>query len=222
MIRHSKILSLTPVTVDRLKSFSDNIYAFSMTLLITGLHFPEIPDARVPAHLFEALGYDWRHLVIYVISFISISSYWILHHYIYSHIVKSDRGLVWLNVLLLLSVTFLPFPTALMGKYGRHASTALVYGIALSVNYVFLNLLAWYAYSFRRLSSPDLSMTDACILQLKLLFPLSLAIIGTILAQFYTRLSFLLFFAVALANVVPWHYLLEARLFRDQPADQGK
>lgn len=210
-----------PVSVERLRSFSDNIYAFSMTLLITGLKFPDIPEADVPTRLFSELGYDWRHLAIYVITFLGISGYWVLHHHIYSHIEKSDRGLVWLNLLLLLSVTFLPFPTALMGKYGRHASTALIYGIAISLNYTFLNVIAWYACRYKHLTHPNVQALDAFLLQLRLLLPLALAVTGTILAQFYTRLSFLLFFLVTVANILPWQNLLERwlvfRAKREQP-----
>lgn len=199
-----------PVDLNRLRSLGDAIYAFSMTLLVTSLHLPALSQQEAAVHLFRALNADWRHFMAYTISFLIIGSYWMLHHSVYAKVHRVDMAFIWLNVLVLLSVTFLPFPTALMGQYGRHHDTAFVYGAAISLTYLLMNLVAWYA-GRARLLRPGLSDDDFREFRWRLLVPFAFACIGTALSLFYTRLAFVFFDLMALVNLIPWTRMVRNR-----------
>ena len=196
--RDSKVIE-----VERVKTFSDSIFAFAMTLLITRVTLPEIPSGQVEAQLPGVLAHQWRDFTMYAISFISIGGYWVLHHAIFDNIRFADKGMLWVNMLVLLTVVFLPFPTALMAKYGRDHITAAIYGITMSLNYASLLLLSWYAYSDERYLKPEADFYHRRLLQLKLATPLIVALMGTALSFYYVRLSFLFYALVALANNLP-------------------
>lgn len=197
------------VDLSAISAFSDNIYAFSMTILITTLRLPSLSEQTSATELIGALSNDWRFLAIYAVSFLTIGSYWLLHHTIYSYLLKTDRAFIWLNLVLLLAVTFLPFPSALMGKYGRHSDTVFIYGVVISFTYLMINLITWYACANHRLISPELPKKVIRIFQIRVLAPLILAISGTLLALSCVRMAFLFFALMALANSIPWPRILE-------------
>lgn len=192
-----------PSVVDpgSLNDFSNGIFAFAATLLIINITLPPIPpeeaEFRLPTELIEL----WPKITSYIISFISINGYWRLHSFILLHINRVDNGFALLNSLLLLSVTFLPFPTTLMGQYGKLPIIASFYGATLSVNYLFLFLTAFYAHK-HRLGKQELPI-PLKLLKQKLALPLIIAIVGTGFSFFYPRFSFLFYTAVVLTHLIP-------------------
>lgn len=201
--------SLLPLMgLDRLKNLSDGIFAFSMTMLILGIHKPAFPGDITDTELLKQLAAHWHAIVTYIISFLNIGSYWMLHHSVFSNLLYTNRTLVQLNLLFLLTVTFLPYPTALHGEYGRQSAVALVYGITIAVNYAMLFIVAWYAYRHPQFINPEFHLSIKKPLAIRLLLPLALAIIGTTLSFYFTRLSFLFFAFIPLSNVIPPSWLL--------------
>jgi uncharacterized membrane protein len=130
----------------RLEAFSDGVFAIAITLLVLDLHVPDVGSASL-AH---ALGRQWPADVSYVVSFVTIGIIWVNHHNLMRHIDHADRGLLFLNVLFLMTVAVLPYPTALVSHYARtsNASTAaLVYGGTMVTMALLFNAL-WH-YSIR-------------------------------------------------------------------------
>ena len=93
----------------RLEAFSDGVFAIVITLLILDIRFPEVEYSQFAATLVSVLP----RILAYVMSFIIIGLYWVIHHNSMHAIKKTDRGFLWLNILLLLCVSFIPFPTSL-------------------------------------------------------------------------------------------------------------
>jgi uncharacterized membrane protein len=208
-------LQRTDITIplagmDRLKDLSDGIFAFAMTLLILGIDIPKLPKEVTNTELLKHLALQWREIATYVISFLNIGNYWILHHTIFAYLAYTNRTLAQLNLIFLLTVTFLPYPTVLQGEYGRQSIVALVYGITITINYALLLIVAWYAYSKPELIDPEFHLPMKRALVLRLLLPLSLAIAGTVLAFFLVRLSFLFFLLVPLSNAIPIRWIIPA------------
>src|SRR4051812_17865526 len=100
---------------NRVEAFSDGVFAIVITLLILDIRLPEVDAAHLPGALRDALP----HIVAYVMSFVIIGVYWISHHHALQRLVRVDGVLLWLNMLLLLFVSFLPFPTSMLGRYPR-------------------------------------------------------------------------------------------------------
>ncbi len=142
------------VRTSRLEAFSDGVFAIAATLLVLELRVPpETTD--LPAALLRL----WPAYAAYLVSFLTIGIIWVNHHTLLEHCRRVDRRFLYLNLLLLVAVGIVPFPTALVDQYilsERGATAALVvYGlgavlIAMAFTGVFL-----YATHDQRLVGDD-------------------------------------------------------------------
>lgn len=202
-------------SIERVKSISGNIFAFAMVLIILSIHIPKAPKDVTDIELLAQIASQWPKFTTYTLSFLSISNYWILHNGIFNCLACTDKALIQLNMLFLLTVTFLPYPTALHGEYGRHSAVALVYGLAIVINYTLLYVTARYALSKPKLLIPDLHLPVKNVLEFKLLLPLGLALTGTALAFFFVKLSFLFFLLVPLSGTIPLRWIVSRQNNQD-------
>ena len=99
----------------RLEAFSDGVIAIAITLLILNIKIPQARDGK----LFDAVTNQWPSYAAFVVSFAVIGIMWVSHHSMFQRIANTDRPLLFLNLLLLLGIAFLPYPTALLGAYIR-------------------------------------------------------------------------------------------------------
>jgi uncharacterized membrane protein len=130
------------VRTSRLEAFSDGVFAIAATLLVLDLRVP--PDTTdLPA----ALLHLWPAYAAYLVSFLTIGIIWANHHTLLEHCTRVDRRFLYLNLLLLVAVGIVPFPTSLVDQYilSEHGATAalVVYGlgavlIAIAFTGVFL------------------------------------------------------------------------------------
>lgn len=97
----------------RVEAFSDGVFAIAITLLILNVQVPS-PSA---GHLLAALARQWPTYVSFLISFAFIGIMWVNHHRLFNHIRRCDNTLMFLNLLLLLGVAVVPFPTALLAAH---------------------------------------------------------------------------------------------------------
>ncbi len=140
---------------NRLEAFSDGVFAIAVTLLILEVRLPELDGAPLSERLLRA----WPGYVGFVISFITIGIMWANHHSIFGLIHRTSHGLVVANLMLLLCVSFLPFPTKVLGEQLRAAgddqhTAAVFYSGAFFVSAVFYNLLWQTAARKNRLIVP--------------------------------------------------------------------
>jgi uncharacterized membrane protein len=98
----------------------------------------------------------WPNYLGYALSFVVISTFWIVHHSIFRPIKAYDRTLLYLNFLFLMFVAFVPFPTALLGEYGNHQLPVAIYATTLAVGRLLLTAIHWYsARNDRLLDEPQ-------------------------------------------------------------------
>ncbi|HUK29607.1 MAG TPA: TMEM175 family protein [Candidatus Acidoferrum sp.] len=97
----------------RVEAFSDGVFAIAITLLVLEVKIPTL--GAVPLGL--QLARQWPQYVSFVVAFMFIGIMWINHHRMFTHIKRSDTVLMLLNLLLLLGVTALPFPTAVLAAH---------------------------------------------------------------------------------------------------------
>jgi uncharacterized membrane protein len=131
----------------RLEAFSDGVFAVAITLLVLGLHV-SAPQGQL-AH---ALGREWPHYATYVVSFLTIGIIWMNHHAQYERIVRVDRTLMLINLVLLLFVTLIPFPTGLLADHLRapsdqHVAAAAYAGSLLAMGVAFLATYLWATHA---------------------------------------------------------------------------
>jgi uncharacterized membrane protein len=124
----------------RVEAFSDGVFAIAITLLVLELKPPH--GAEGP--LLPFLAHEWPAYVAFLVSFGSIGIMWVNHHRLFTIIRKVDHGLLLLNLLLLLGITIVPFPTTILaeryqGEDGHWA--AILYtlnGLNIAVCYTLL------------------------------------------------------------------------------------
>jgi uncharacterized membrane protein len=122
------------VNSGRAEAFSDGVFAVAITLLIFNL----LPIGSGPLS-YLVLGRAWPQYAAYVVSFLTIGIMWMNHHTLFGHVRLIDRPLLVLNLLLLMGVVAIPFPTALIAEHltGHNKSggspAAVVYGAVMIV-----------------------------------------------------------------------------------------
>src|SRR5262249_17477706 len=106
----------------------------------------------------EAILREWPSLAGYVVSFLTIGVIWVNHHHMFRLIQRTTHAFLMLNVVFLMTIAFLPFPTALVAASirdpeGRHVAAA-VYGLSMVAIAVMFNVVWWYASRGGRLLIP--------------------------------------------------------------------
>ena len=130
----------------RVEAFSDGVFAVAITLLVLNIQAPS--DVLKDSALVGILLDKWAAYLAFVTSFATIGIMWINHHRLFNHIKRIDTILLLLNLMLLLVVVFVPFPTALLVPYIAHPNqrlAALVYSGTFVVLAIFFNVLWRYA-----------------------------------------------------------------------------
>ncbi|MFC4911916.1 TMEM175 family protein [Actinomadura gamaensis] len=114
-------LAISPA---RLQAFSDGVIAIAATLLILDVHRPGRDEP-----VWSALRHEWPALDSYAVTFLVIGIAWIHHHNLFHRVARVDRTLLFLNLGLLATVSFLPLPTATLGEHltRPHAADAAVF-----------------------------------------------------------------------------------------------
>jgi len=144
----------------RIEAFSDGVFAIAITLLILEIKVPTPSSVDLSHQLLQL----WPSFVAYVISFAFIGIMWINHHRLFTHIHRSDNALMFVNLLLLLGVTSVPYPTAVLAQHLGHPSqrTAVIFyqGTYVAIA-IFFNVLWRYAKSHHLLGKEvDMAAAD--------------------------------------------------------------
>jgi uncharacterized membrane protein len=147
---HGKCVSDQPSRPNetaRIEAFSDGVFAIAITLLILEIR---VPPQTADGVLRDALRSLWPSYVAFLASFMTIGVMWLNHHRLFGLISKKDDGLIALNLLLLLGITWLPFPTALLAEHllGSHAdqqAAAIIYAGSFFALAIVFNVMWRYA-----------------------------------------------------------------------------
>ena len=182
----------------RLEAFSDGVFAIVITLLILDIRFPEVEYNRFGETLISVVP----RILAYVMSFVIIGLYWVIHHNSMHAIKRTDRGFLWLNILLLLCVSFIPFPTSLVGRYPFQAGPIIFYGLILiacnAVGYVMLVYVYYHPHlavaefskQYMRSHTPNYVIVNGAYLG------------AILLAGIFPLLSYLIYIAVVILLIV--------------------
>lgn len=203
--KDGKVHSMSEKETGRLEAFSDGVFAVAITLLILNIKIPglDLPNDR---DLWNVLGSEWSMFAAYAISFLTIGIMWLNHHRLFVHIKRIDTILLFINLLLLLIIVFIPFPTALLAEYmGRpdlHAAAILYSGICLLMACGF-NVLWRYASYHDRLLGKNVNREAVEAISRQYLFgPLAYLVVFA-LAWISPPVSIALLFLLAIFFALP-------------------
>ncbi len=190
----------------RMEAFSDGVFAIAATLLV--LEFSV--DVSNGADLGSQLLHLWPSYLAYVTSFVTIGIIWINHHWCVATMARTDRTLLFINVLLLMTIAFLPFPTKLVAQFlqkpGEQAAV-LAYAATFVVMSILYNVWWRYASRGRRLIADD--VPDSRLRAISRAFDPGVPMyVGVFVVAIFSPLA-----AVVLTFAIAAFYLPSAALF---------
>ncbi len=193
----------------RFDAFTDGVFAIAITLLVLEIHVPELKQVD-DAHLREKLAELGGPLLTYALSFATVGIIWLNHHATFAPVKRVDRTTNALNIVLLAVVCFLPFPTALLSRYGPLPASTALYGAtftAMSIAY-----FAVWQYAVR--SDPDAPPVSRSVMLSGGIGTFFYAA-GTLIAFVAPKASIAIFLAITIYYSLPGLFNLSRHL----PAD---
>jgi uncharacterized membrane protein len=139
----------------RFESFSDGVFAIAITLLVLEIHLPA--GAVGPREQLHALVEIWPQYLVYFVSFGTIGIMWLNHHSLFANVQRVTHGIVIANLFLLAFISFLPFPTEVLARYGLTSIATVYYGltmvaISIAYNVVYQQVLAAHPNAKRKIT----------------------------------------------------------------------
>lgn len=128
----------------RIVAFSDGVMAVAITLLVLNLDVPDGAGDQLGEKLVDLLP----SVAAYVLSFLLVGRFWVVHHNVFASLYKCDGRLMALNLLFLATIAIVPFSTDLYDKYNEEPLAVALFGFVMSL----AALTNWLmiAYSLRR------------------------------------------------------------------------
>ena len=190
------------MTPGRTEAFSDGVFSIAATLLVL--------DLKVPAangDLLSALAHLWPAYASYAVSFVTIGIIWMNHHTIFAHLRRVDRPLQVLNLVLLLLVALIPFPTSILATYLEsghdQAAAGAIYGLVMTGMGVSFGSLWMYVLGHDALRTTTIPVARKRALLLRFAVGTPIYATGIALAFVSAKLSLLIYAALAV------YYLIE-------------
>jgi TMEM175 potassium channel family protein len=186
----------------RIEALADGIFAVAMTLLVLDIKMPDTVTYATDADLWQRLLGLEHAVASYAISFVILSVYWVSHHFLFHFIARTDRGLLWINLYLLLCITLVPFTTDLVGDNVHLRLPPLLYGVNLLL--ISAAYIAQVEYLRRRpdLAAPEYAGAVRLIRQRIALFT-AIPILSMATTFYSPRLALYLYLTLPLIQIAP-------------------
>jgi uncharacterized membrane protein len=185
------------VETSRVEAFSDGVFAIAITLLILAVG---IEQAVAEGDLGQQLLDLWPAYVAYAVSFLTIGIMWVNHHAVFRQFARVDRPLLLLNVLLLMLIAFVPFPTRVVADNALSAddreAAALLYGTTMTITAIMF--FSVWIYGSRHVLRPDADRREVSGITRSYLPGAPTYAFATLIAFVNSALSLVLFAAIAL------------------------
>ena len=152
------IMNINEIKVEYVISFSDALFAFSITLMALSIQIPHFSSNIITeSELTKRLGQlVIPNIIHYIISFLVVGMYWIAYHRIFEHIRHANITLIWLNLLFLLSISLVAYFTGLLSTYNTYRIVVIAFASILATAGFTLCIIWWYATHNRRLVDKDI------------------------------------------------------------------
>ena len=136
--------AMDTLAFERIAFFSDAVMAIAITLLALDVRLPTL-DHHDPAVLTQALLDLAPRYFGFVLSFLVVAAYWLAHHRMFRVLRRYDEAFIWLNIVFLLCIAFIPFASSVLGEYGDQRPAAVFYALVIVVTGLVQTSLWLYA-----------------------------------------------------------------------------
>jgi uncharacterized membrane protein len=194
-------------SLERLSALSDGLFAIAMTLLVLDLHVPASSLIHSEGGLLNALVGLLPRFIPYLMSFLTLGIFWVGQQTQLNHFKRSNRDLTWLQLGFLLSVSLIPFSTALLSEFITYRVALVVYW--LNILLLGALLLSAWRYSARAgLRREEVTPEVSRATERRILIAQALYALGALLCLINTYVS------IALIVLVQLNYVIAPRLLR--------
>jgi len=189
---------------NRIEALTDGTMAIAMTILVLELPAPLLFNAESHGEHPNSFLAMWPEFYIYALGFLVLGIYWLLHHYMFHYIKRSDGVLSWLNILFLIFAALVPFSAKVLSVNNALLATAesemnAAYGFfTITTIASILTLLAMWQYATRghRLVDPEIDKRITAGISRVILIGTALNLIGVLLSFFVSWAGYIGFVAL--------------------------
>jgi uncharacterized membrane protein len=172
----------------RIEAFSDGVFAIAITLLVLELKVPPVSSVHSVSDLWDGLVHLWPSYFAFTLSFGILLVSWVNHHSLFTMLDKSSRPFLYANGFLLFTITFMPFPTALLAEYisTDFAKPAIAfYCFGGVVNSIGWNLLIYTLYRPQNLIHSEIHLKLVNKIKLSTQYGLVIYSVTTVIAFWF-------------------------------------
>jgi uncharacterized membrane protein len=149
-------MNLRQVKIENLISFSDALFAFSITFMALSIQLPNFPNNILESELTKRLSQAIiPNIIHYVISFLVVGLYWIGYHRIFEYIKRANIILIWLNLVFLLFISLVAYFTSLLATYGTYKIVVIAFASVLATTGFILCIIWWYSTNNKKLTDEN-------------------------------------------------------------------
>jgi uncharacterized membrane protein len=199
------------VETSRVEAFSDGVFAIAITLLILAVGIEQSIEHGSVEH---TLLHLWPAYIAYAVSFLTVGIMWVNHHQVFRHFERVDRPLLLLNILLLMCISFTPFPTRVVADNATNSAdreaAAVLYGLTMTLTAICF-FCVWI-YGSRRLLRPDTDMREVSGITRSYLPGAPVYALATAIAFVNSVASLIMFGAIAI------FYAISSSFFGREPS----
>jgi uncharacterized membrane protein len=159
------------VRLDHVISFSDAIFAFSITFMALSIQIPKLSSNLTQVELINKILHLRPQFEIYAISFLIIGVYWISYHLIFNYIRASHSVLIWVNLAFLFFITLISFATSLETVYPLYHIVFLLYAAIITITGLLLAVIWLHASKDRLLVDKNMSPIHIRAVSLQVIIP---------------------------------------------------
>lgn len=188
------------LTTTRVEALSDGVFAIVLTLMVFQIR---VPDVKTPQELWPRLLHQAPEFYSYAVSFVLVGIYWVAHHNMYHLVKRSTRPLLWMNLLFLMFVGFVPYSVALVGRYADVQRVMIIYGVHLMIISSLLFLQWWYVTRQKNLLVTPLNPEFIRSVDIKILQAPVVCVLAILTSFISVRGSYLLYLLTIVMYLLP-------------------
>jgi len=182
--------------VERITTLADGIFAIAMTLLAVTIDLPKKSKELSAEGLHKFLFEQSQEIFNYALSFILLSLFWIIHHRQFHYITHTDKRHLWINILIFMSITLVPFSTSMAGDFPGDWMAQAYFHLNMLIMGILFYLNWSYATKNKHLVEASLEESEIILEKKQLLITPSVAFLALLVSFMQPRISIYLYLLI--------------------------
>jgi uncharacterized membrane protein len=192
-----------PISKARLEAFSDGVFAIIVTLLVLELRLPTLPKDANDDAIWQGLVSVLPSLYAWMVSFLVTIVFWVNHHRFMANLHHSTDALMWFNAFLLLALSIIPFPAAVIGQHPSSPLAVCLFGLTIALGGFMFQVMRLYATITPGLMQGN-SKHKNKLLIIGIFFGPVLYTAAAATAYIHTTLAQVLYALITFYFILPW------------------